>query len=101
MKKCPFIYFSYFFVNFISHSDARDENGDKNVAKYSSNIDTVSEDLFVSYFFYWFKSLDISLDYQPLFGKWASAPLRKHQEEQDQTQKSGGNWTYLNISSAF
>ena len=51
MKKCPFIYFSYFFVNFISHSDARDENGDKNVAKYSSNIDTVSEDLFVSYFF--------------------------------------------------
>ena len=47
----PFHIFFIFFVNFISHSDARDENGDKNVAKYSSNVDTVSEDLFVSYFF--------------------------------------------------
>ena len=51
-EKMPFHLFFKFFVNFISHSDARDENGDKNVAKYSSNIDTVSEDLFVSYFFY-------------------------------------------------
>lgn len=51
-EKMPFHLFFIFFVNFISHSDARDENGDKNVAKYSSNIDTVSEDLFVSYFFY-------------------------------------------------
>ena len=50
-EKMPFHLFFIFFVNFISHSDARDENGDKNVAKYSSYIDTVSEDLFVSYFF--------------------------------------------------
>ena len=53
----PFHLFFIFFVNFISHSDARHENGDKNVAKYSSNIDTVSEDLSVSYFFFTDSSL--------------------------------------------
>ena len=50
-EKMPFHLFFIFLVNFISHSDARHENGDKNMAKYSSNIDTVSEDLSVSYFF--------------------------------------------------
>ena len=49
-EKMPFHLFFIFFVNFISHSDVRHENGDKNMAKYSSNIDIVSEDLSVSYF---------------------------------------------------
>ena len=52
-EKMTFHLFFIFFVNFISHSDARHENGGKNVAKYSSNIDTVSKDLSVSYFFFY------------------------------------------------
>ena len=43
--------FHFFSESVISLSDARYENGDKHVAKYSSNIDTVSGDLSVSYFF--------------------------------------------------